>query len=94
MLGYLISLTTTNHCKDQSAMQPYLDLDGDSGVKAYETGSDFIRVKFKDGSVYLYTYASAGRRNIERMKQLASSGEGLNAYINNHVRKKYSRRER
>jgi len=74
-------------------MQRYRDLDGDSGVRAYETGSDFVRVKFDDHSVYLYTYASAGRRHIERMKRLASSGEGLNAYINDHVSKKYAQKE-
>jgi len=55
-------------------MEPYKDIDGDSGVYAYEIGVDFIRVQFEDGGVYLYTYASAGSQNIERMKNLARTG--------------------
>lgn len=74
-------------------MQVYRDIDGDSGVAAYEIGPDFIRVVFTTGAIYLYTYASAGRQNIESMKQLAASGDGLNAYINRWVRKAYARRE-
>jgi hypothetical protein len=75
-------------------MQHYRDIDGDSGISAYETGDDFIRVQFKTGSVYLYTYASAGSHHIEQMKRLAASGDGLNAYINTHVKKLYARKER
>jgi len=52
-------------------MEPYRNLDADSSVVAYEIGADFIRVRFSDGSIYLYTHASAGSRNIEHMKQLA-----------------------
>jgi len=75
-------------------MRVYCDIDGDSGIAAYETGPDFIRVVFTTGAVYLYTYASAGRQSIETMKQLAAAGDGLNAYINRSVRRGYERRER
>lgn len=75
-------------------MEIYKDLDGDSGVAAYEIGPDFIRVQFSTGSVYLYTYGSAGVHNIEHMKQLAKSGEGLNSFITTNVRKAYARKER
>ena len=75
-------------------MERYRDVDGDSNVAAYEIGPDFIRVQFRDGSIYLYTYASAGSRNIERMRQLARNGDGLNAFINKAVRKAYARKER
>lgn len=75
-------------------MLVYRDIDRDSGVAAYETGPDFIRVQFRDGAVYLYTYVSAGQHNIEEMKRLAAAGDGLNAYINRWVRKAYARRER
>ena len=74
-------------------MERYSDIDRDSGVVAYETGPDYIRVKFSDGAVYLYTSLSAGSRNIEQMKILAARGEGLNAYINDFVRKLYARKE-
>ena len=75
-------------------MQRYSDIDRDSGVVAYEYDSDFIRVQFSDNSIYLYTSHSAGSRNIEAMKSLADRGDGLNAYINEHARKSYERRER
>lgn len=75
-------------------MKRYKNLGGDSGVVAHEIGSDFIKVRFSDGSVYRYTYASAGSHNIERMKQLAESGQGLNSFINTTVRYNYSEKER
>jgi hypothetical protein len=75
-------------------MHHYRDVDGDSGVAAYEAGPDFIRVQFKGGATYLYTYGSAGSHKIEQMKQLAAAGDGLNAFINTHVLKGYSRKER
>ena len=75
-------------------MERYKNLGGDSGVVAYEIGPDFIRVQFANGSVYLYTYGSAGSNNIERMKQLARLGQGLNSFIMTTVRKAYARKER
>lgn len=75
-------------------MERYQDIDGDSGVVGYETGPDFIRVQFKDASIYTYTYASARTQNIEQMKQLAAAGDGLNAFINKYVKKKYAQKER
>ena len=75
-------------------MEAYKNLSGGSGVVAYESGPDFIRVQFSSGSVYLYTYASAGAQNIEQMKELASKGEGLNSFINTTVRYDYAQKER
>lgn len=75
-------------------MERYRNIDGDSGVTGYEIGSDYIRVEFSDGSVYLYTYSSAGSHNIEQMKKLAVAGNGLNSFINRNVRKSYERKER
>ncbi len=75
-------------------MERYRNLNGDSGVVAYEVGPDFIRVQFSDGAIYLYTNASAGAHNIEHMKQLAKNGLGLNSFINLNVRKAYARKER
>jgi hypothetical protein len=74
-------------------MERYRNIDGDSGVIAYELGTDYIRVQFSDNSVYLYTDASAGSGNIEMMKKLAAAGDGLNAFINKHVRKRYAKKE-
>ena len=75
-------------------MEPYRNIGGDSGIAGYESGADFIRVQFSDGSVYLYTYASAGSQVIEQMKTLAASGHGLNAFINTNAKKAYARKER
>jgi hypothetical protein len=75
-------------------MKTYRDIDGDSGVVAYDYGPDWIHVQFKTDAVYEYTYPSAGQENIEKMKLLADSGDGLNSFINKQVRKLYSRRIR
>jgi hypothetical protein len=74
-------------------MEHYKNVDGDSGVSAYEIGVDFIRIQFSTGAVYLYTYTSAGQANIEEMKVLAQRGDGLNSFINTTVRKLYARKE-
>jgi hypothetical protein len=71
-------------------MTTYLNLDGDSGVEAYEISERSIKVKFLDDGCYLYDYNSAGVEAIEEMKHLAISGSGLNAYINTHVKNKYA----
>jgi curli biogenesis system outer membrane secretion channel CsgG len=77
-----------------SGWQAYADPDGDSSVAAYEIGDDYVRVRFSDGSVYLYTYASAGASHVERMKELARSGDGLNSYIMNNVKYDYESKQR
>lgn len=75
-------------------MERYANRGGDSGVVSFEIGADRITVEFRDGSQYLYTYASAGRSNIEEMKRLARQGQGLNAFIGTRVRKQYERKLR
>ncbi len=75
-------------------MVPYQNLSGYSGVAAYGIGADYILVQFDDDSIYLYTYESAGKEHIERMKGLALEGIDLNRYINQFVYKKYARRWR
>ena len=75
-------------------MEPYRSVGGDSGVTAYESGPDFIRVQFTSGNIYLYNYEVTGRENVEHMKQLASNGQGLALYINREVRRAFAWRER
>lgn len=71
-------------------MQPYRDIDGDSGVEAYEIGDDYIAVKFyRTPKLYRYSYGKAGRYHVEQMKMLARNGNGLNSYINRFVKKLY-----
>jgi hypothetical protein len=71
-------------------MERYKNISGDSGVVAYETGEDHIKVKFIDGAVYLYTNTVTGQQHINRMKKLAAKGIGLSAYISRHVRNRYA----
>lgn len=72
------------------SMVPYLDIDGDSGVLSYEFGADYIDVQFKKTlKIYRYSYNSAGKNNVDTMKELAQNGNGLNAFINKNVRNLY-----
>jgi hypothetical protein len=73
-------------------MQRYKNLSGNSGVAAYELGSDSITVEFEEGSRYVYTDASAGAENIRQMQQLARRGAGLATFINRVVRERYAQR--
>ncbi|MBE0583888.1 MAG: hypothetical protein IH612_08985 [Desulfofustis sp.] len=73
-------------------MQNYRDIDGDSGVRGFRVDPDAITVWFHGTTrFYTYSYASAGSHHVEQMKQRALAGDGLNAYINNHVKFKYVR---
>ena len=73
-------------------MQTYRDINGDSGIAAYDYGDDWIKVQFKHGGTYEYRVAKIGSTHISTMKLLADSGDGLNAYINTHkdVKLEYS----
>jgi hypothetical protein len=75
-------------------MQRYTDINGDSGVAAYEVGASYIVVQFKDGAEYEYTSLSAGQQHVDEMARLARQGDGLNSFINRVVKKRYSRRLR
>lgn len=73
-------------------MQRYADINNDSGVVGYEIHATSITVWFEGAArPYTYSYARAGQFHVERMKQLAQSGDGLNAYINRNVKFKYDR---
>lgn len=70
-------------------MPQYKDINGDSGVESYEIGEGSITVHFERGGSYVYTNTSAGQDCIQEMQRLARNGDGLNTYINKHVRKNY-----
>lgn len=73
-------------------MKDYKDINGDSGINAYEYGSDWIQVQFKHGGTYEYRASAIGSNHLNMMKELADSGDGLNAYINTNpeVKEGYS----
>lgn len=78
--------------KEEIKMEIYKDLDGNSGVYGYEINDTSITVWFKRISKsYTYSYQSAGQQHVEQMKKLAQIGNGLNAFINSHVKYNYVR---
>ncbi len=75
-------------------MQRYQSSNTNTGIIAYEMLPDGISIKFRDGSVYLYTAQSSGKKHITEMQKLARKGEGLTTYINQHVREHYQEKLR
>jgi hypothetical protein len=65
-------------------MKRYGDIDGDSGILAYDYGDDWVKVQFKGGRTYEYQASKIGPAHISTMKKLADRGDGLNAYIMNN----------
>ena len=70
-------------------MKRYKNITGQSGVTAYNISPTGIDIEFNLDAVYRYTYASAGKAIIEKMKRLALNGEGLSTYISQHVKDKF-----
>ena len=66
-------------------MKSYENVGGESAIVAFESGDDSITVEFRDGSIYLFTYRSAGSANVEQMKKYAVFGHGLNGFISRFV---------
>jgi hypothetical protein len=70
-------------------MERYKNLGGNSGVVAYELGDNSIKIQFRNGSLYLYDDQSTGK-DIEHMKKLAISGQGLSSFISRNVKERYA----
>ena len=67
-------------------MTEYENLSGNSGVKSFEIGDTYIKIKFKNSNtIYTYSHKKAGRQHVENMKNLAIDGRGLSAYITRNV---------
>jgi hypothetical protein len=75
-------------------MVRYKNLGGDSNVAAYEIGETSITIQFRDTTVYLYTEESTGKPDIDRMKELAIAGQGLNNFIGKRVKTRYAKKIR
>lgn len=66
----------------KTKVELYKNLSGNSGVSNYAIGKDFIEIKFNENdNIYIYNYFLNGEKHIEKMKELAVKGEGLNTYI-------------
>jgi len=70
----------------------YKNLSGNSGVSAFEMGIDFIKVYFKNRTIYLYNNKRTGEQNIQRMKSLALRGKGLNTLINKNLKNRFAKK--
>lgn len=62
-------------------MKAYRDINGNSGISAYDYGDDWIKVQFKGGDTYEYQASKIGQARITAMKAFADAGDGLNSYI-------------
>lgn len=73
-------------------MESYKNLSGVSSVSAYEIDDTSIKIKFKTTSkIYLYSYIKPGQKHVDKMKELAIAGRGLQTYINKHKSAGYDR---
>ena len=52
-----------------------------SGVTGYKIGEGFIIIQFNNSKNYTYSYRSAGKTIIEKMKKLALDSKGLSTFI-------------
>jgi hypothetical protein len=75
-------------------MERYKNLVGDSIVVGYEIGEDYIDIQFQGGWIYLYTYQSTGKSEVDHMKNLALTGCGLNSYISKFAKRSYASKRR
>jgi hypothetical protein len=73
-------------------MQRYRNLDGQSGVRAYDCGEGWIRIRFVGGETYEYTDAATGTEHVRNMQALATAGEGLATYVSRFVHDAYARK--
>lgn len=71
-------------------MESYKNSSGISGVSAFEIQEENILVEFNRDRIYRYTYSSAGKEHVEKMKKLAREGKGLSTYISQNVKEKYA----
>lgn len=78
--------------RTNSGYQRYPDKTGNSGIAGYQIGEEAIAIRFKERGAYLYNYDRPGKWEVETMKQLAPTGEGLTTFINQYVRDRYAAR--
>ena len=68
--------------------------DAKSNVSHYNIEKDGVTIVFANASTYRYTNQSASPENIAKMKQLAQSGKGLDAFIESTVKDRFLRKIR
>jgi hypothetical protein len=73
-------------------MPRYANHSGTSDIVSYEVEPTAIHVRFANGVTYVYDERKPGSHVVEQMKRLATHGRGLGTYINEHIKKNYSRK--
>jgi len=73
-------------------VKQYKNLNGDSLVDAYDIDVDYVLIKFKDNTRYLYNVHHTGENNIEILKSLAKEGKGLYHFILENLKKKHAKK--
>lgn len=71
-------------------MQSYQNLNGNSKVDQYAIAEKEIRVRFVNGHEFTFNHIAPGKTHVDKMKQLATQGSGLNNYITNIVKRNYA----
>lgn len=61
-------------------MKPYTN--AKSGIESFEPGRNWIIVRYKNSKAYKYSSPPLKQYQIDTMKQLAASQDGLGTYIN------------
>ncbi|MFM0642373.1 hypothetical protein PQQ63_37455 [Paraburkholderia metrosideri] len=65
----------------RASVSPYDDPDRNSAVIGYEI--------FRE-AIHLHNYFTPGPEKVEQLKRLAVAGDGLHAYITEHIRHRYA----
>jgi hypothetical protein len=73
-------------------MQRYKNLEGHSGVIAWQEAPGALAVKFVNGDIYVYTDERTGRVTVAQMAALARAGRGLSTFISRYVRERYAQK--
>ncbi|WP_295930069.1 hypothetical protein [uncultured Xanthomonas sp.] len=73
-------------------MHAYGNRSSHAGVVAYDSGPDWIVLRFADGATYRYDRQHPGLLQVMEMQRLAAAGRGLTTYLNQHVRDDYAAR--
>lgn len=84
----------SNYYQDLFGMVTYKSvITPTSVIISYGIGDDFVRVQIDDKRIYKYTIKSAGKKNIEKMKELIEQGK-LDEFMDDEVLANlYDRRE-
>ena len=79
------------HLNAQSTMLPYHDREGDPSIHGFLDDAAFIRIFFRDGSVFEYGVTEIGASQLMNLRHLARMGDGLPQYLHRYELRKLGR---